>query len=192
MDFNFLFYDGFETLDIFGPIEVFSAIEDANLNYFSIDGGLIKSEQGYEINTKSADEINKNGILVIPGAEDTNIHVTYDDFIDELRSLCESAEYVLSICTGSALLAKAGVLDNRSATSNKLAFEWVKTVSSKVNWIRNARWVVDGKYYTASGVAAGMDMAFGFANDLFGDEMTDKISEEIEYVWNPNKDCDVF
>ena len=88
-------------------------------------------------------------------------------FINTLRNLCDRAENVLSICTGSALLAKSGVLDKRNATSNKKALDWVRSISQNVNWIKKARWVVDEKYYTSSGVSAGMDMSLGFISDLF-------------------------
>ena len=166
MDIYFLFFENFETLDIFGPIEILSRIDNATLHYISLLGGLIKSRQGYAIKTVSTIECRPNSVLVIPGGQGTRKLVNDDIFISKLRTLCQSAEYVLSICTGSVLLAKTGVLDNRKATSNKKAFEWVQSVSSNVNWIRKARWVVDGKYYTSSGVSAGMDMALGFVNDI--------------------------
>lgn len=192
MDIYFLFFEDYETLDIFGPIEILSRIDNATLHYISFQSGLIKSRQGYAIHTTNSLEIRPNSILVIPGGQGTRKLVNDDIFISKLRNLCQSAEYVLSICTGSALLAKAGVLDNRKATSNKKAFEWVQSVSSNVNWIRNARWVVDGKYYTSSGVSAGIDMALGFVSDLFGKDKAIQIARDIEYIWNSNRNTDCF
>lgn len=90
------------------------------------------------------------------------------------------------------MLAKSGVLDKRNATSNKKAFDWVRSISQNVNWIKKARWVVDEKYYTSSGVSAGMDMSLGFISDLFGIEKAKQIAFDIEYFWNSNKECDVF
>lgn len=81
-----------------------------------------------------------------------------------LKHLAEESHFCLSICTGSALLAKCGVLNNIKATSNKKALEWVKQTNENVIWIDKARWVVDGKFYTSSGVSAGMDMALGFVS----------------------------
>lgn len=72
------------------------------------------------------------------------------------------------------------------------AFDWVKSISRKVNWIKNARWVVDEKYYTSSGVSAGMDMSLGFVRDLFGKEKAQQIAADIEYIWNSNREFDVF
>ncbi|MCH5165423.1 MAG: DJ-1/PfpI family protein [Clostridiales bacterium] len=184
MDINFLFFNDFETLDIFGPIEILSRIENVKAHFISFQGGLIKSKQGHEIETENIATVNLKDVLVIPGGQGTRILVNDKEFISQLTILCSKAEYVLSICTGAALLAKTGLLDNRKATSNKKAFEWVKSISSNVNWIRNARWVVDNKFYTSSGVSAGMDMALGFVSDLFGVKKAKQIAEDIEYIWN--------
>ncbi len=192
MDIYFLFFEDFETLDVFGPVEVLSRIDNVKLHYISISGGLIRSKQGYYIQTESITEIAPNSILVVPGGQGTRSLVSDELFITTLRNLCNRAKNVLSICTGSALLAKSGVLDNRKATSNKKAFEWVQITSSNINWIRNARWVIDGKYYTSSGVSAGMDMALGFVSDLYGNDKAMQIAKDIEYVWNSNSNMDCF
>lgn len=109
-----------------------------------------------------------------------------------LKHLAEESRFCLSICTGSALLAKCGVLNNIKATSNKKALEWVKQTNENVIWIDKARWVVDGKFYTSSGVSAGMDMALGFVSDQFGKDKAYEISEFIEYIWNEDKSKDTF
>ena len=119
MDINFLLFEDFETLDIFGPIEILARIDNVSLHYVSIEGGLIKSRQNYYIQTEAVSTIKTNGFLVIPGGQGTRSLINDESFIAKLESICQSAEYVLSICTGSALLAKTGVLDNRNATSNK-------------------------------------------------------------------------
>ena len=78
------------------------------------------------------------------------------------------------------------------ATSNKKAFEWAKSNSNQVTWVYHARWVNDGKFYTSSGVSAGMDMALGFVRDLYGMEKAEKIAQDIEYVWNKDSEADPF
>ena len=98
----------------------------------------------------------------------------------------------LAICTGSALLAKTGLMDGRRATSNKRAFDWVKSVNSKVDWLPKARWVIDGKFYTSSGVSAGIDMSLGFISDIFGTNTAEEIANSIGFVWNSDKDNDLF
>lgn len=189
MNINILFFEDYETLDVFGPIEILSRIENVKMHYVSIYGGLIKSRQGYEIKTESISTINSEGVLVIPGGQGTRTLINDKKYITELKEHCLNAEYVLSICTGSALLAKTGLLSNRNATSNKKAFEWVKSISNNVNWIRKARWVVDDKFYTSSGVSAGIDMSLGFVSDMFGVKKAEQIADDIEYVWNKNRDA---
>ena len=192
MRINCLFFEDYETLDIFGPIEVLSRIDGAELHYVSMEGGAVRSRQGFSIQTEASCAAEKGGILVIPGGMGTRRLVNDDAFISELRELCISSEYVLTICTGSALVAKTGLLDGVKATSNKRAFDWVRSVSGNVLWAPKARWAVDGKYYTASGVSAGIDMALGFMSDIEGREKAEQTASGIEYIWNRDRDEDPF
>jgi len=138
------------------------------------------------------DEIQQKDIIVIPGGWGTRKLVSDTDFIRKLGSLASECEYVLCVCTGSALLSKTGLLDDRKATSNKISWEWVVNQNNNVKWIKKARWVVDGKYYTSSGVTAGIDMALGFIRDTISYEAAKKISSGLEYVWNEDKNHDPF
>lgn len=113
-------------------------------------------------------------------------------FIEKIKSLAQSSEYVLTVCTGSALLAKTGLLDSLKATSNKRSFEWVKSCNKNVHWISKARWVVDGKFYTSSGISAGIDMALDFVSDRFGKDLAIQIAKRTEYRWNEDRDNDEF
>ena len=112
--------------------------------------------------------------------------------IDKIREVCLLSQFVFTVCTGSALLAKTGLLDGRNATTNKKAFDWVTTQGQNVNWIRKARWTKDEKYYTSAGVSAGMDMTLGFLSDIHGIEFARKAAFEIEYDWKENMDDDIF
>ncbi|MDR1976999.1 MAG: DJ-1/PfpI family protein [Campylobacteraceae bacterium] len=184
MNINCLLFDGFETLDLFGPVEVFGKIDEYDIKYYSMQGGIITSAQNSKIATEHIDRIHSSGILLVPGGHGTRALVNDIDFIGKLKDIAEKSIWCLSVCTGSALLAKTGLLDNRNATSNKIAFEWVKSVNKNVNWQYNARWVVDGKYYTSAGISAGMDMSLGFIADRFDKERACYIANIIEYKWN--------
>lgn len=192
MDINIILFNDFETLDIFGPIEVLASIETHKLHYYSVKGGVIVSSQGTRIITENLRNANKKGIMVIPGGRGTRKLVEDIEFLDTIRTYIEEAQYCLSICTGSALLAKTHLLDGSRATSNKKAFSWVESTSNKVTWIRKARWVVDGKFYTSSGVSAGIDMTLGFISDIYGIDKAEQIAEDIEYLWNKNMQEDLF
>ncbi len=98
----------------------------------------------------------------------------------------------MSVCSGSWILAKAGLLDGRRATSNKIFFELATQQSDKVEWIDEARWVEDGSIFTSSGVSAGMDMALAVIASLFGKEAALKVAIGTEYVWNQDPDNDPF
>lgn len=187
---NVLLFPEFETLDAFGPVEVLGCVPEYQLHYVSITGGTIKSKQGIHIFTENVKETDLSGVLLIPGGLGTRALVMEPEFIETLKDIVMQSEYCLTVCTGSALLAKTKLLDNRKATSNKNAFEWVKSVNTNVHWVNRARWVVDQKYYTSSGISAGIDMALGFIADRFGVNRAKNIAESIEYIWNsdPNED----
>jgi putative intracellular protease/amidase len=192
MNINCLLFDDFETLDLFGPVEVFGKVEEYEIKYYSINGGNIISRQNTQVYTENANTIHSNGILLIPGGQGTRALVNDTDFIRKLKHLVENSEWCLTICTGSALLARTGLLDNCNATSNKIAFEWVRGNGKNVNWKYKARWVVDKKYYTSSGISAGIDMSLGFVFDRFGEEKVKEITRMMEYEWKNNEDDDPF
>jgi putative intracellular protease/amidase len=189
-----LLFDNFETLDVFGPVEIFGRLtDDYNVSFYSLAGGLIENTHGVSILTKSLAVI-ENGVYIflIPGGYGTRVEVNNGLLIDKIKKIAELSEYVLAVCTGTALLAKAGLLDGRKATSNKRAFDWVTTQGLNVNWVRRARWVVDAKYYTSSGVSAGMDMTLGFLQDMHGVKFAREVAHTIEYTWQEDKHEDDF
>lgn len=192
MDVNILLFPDFETLDAFGPAEVFGRIDAYRLRYISMTGGTMRSKQGVRVLTEEITRINPCGILLIPGGQGTRTLVHDVDFIERLSKAAMQATYCLTVCTGSALLAKTGLLDGKRATSNKKAFGWVKSVNAKVLWMGKARWVADQKYYTSSGVSAGIDMALGFVAEQFGVDKAREVAEHIEYSWNSDPDHDPF
>lgn len=192
VNFNVILFNDFETLDAFGPVEVMGKLDKYySIEYYSQNGGIIKSSQNVRVDTLQITDI-KDGILLIPGGIGTRSEVENAEFILKIKELAEKSQYVLTVCTGAALLAKTGLLKNLKATTNKMAFDVVAEIDREVHWIRKSRWVNDGKYYTASGVSAGMDMVLGFVSDKVGNEAAEKIAKGIEYIWNKNKDDDPF
>lgn len=194
MKFNIILFHDFETLDVFGPVEIFGKVDDFDIEYYSLNGGLVTNRDNIRISTKPFDEIptNENNILFIPGGLGTRSIINDKVWIENIKVLAENSIYVITVCTGSALLAKTGLLDGSSATSNKRSFEWVMESSDKVKWVRKARWVVDGKYYTSSGISAGIDMALGFVSDIKGIEFARQIAYRVEYNWQQDKESDQF
>jgi len=194
MEIAVLIFDDFETLDVFGPVEIFGRlVELYSVKFYSINGGIINNKHGISILSDKLDNINnETEILLIPGGLGTRTEVFNDKLIEQIKLIAGKSKYILTVCTGSALLAKTGLLDNKTATSNKRAFDWVITNGPYVRWNKNARWTVDENVYTSSGVSAGMDMAFGFLSDRYGVEFARRIARKIEYIWNENKNVDHF
>lgn len=192
MNVNIFLFPDFETLDAFGPVEVLGRIEEYRLHYVSVNGGLVTSKQGIPVLTEKIADTDPSGILLIPGGMGTRPLLHNADFLEELAGMAKPSAYCLTVCTGSALLAQAGLLDGKKATTNKMAFETVRSLNQNVIWLGRARWVVDGKYYTSSGISAGIDMALGFAADRFGREKANKIAQHIEYIWNADQENDPF
>ncbi len=192
-DVNIVVFDGFEPLDVFGPFEVFINTDGACVRIFSLDGPGVKvSEGGARVEALGPEEIDPRGVLLIPGGSGTRALVDDDRWLNNLRSLVARSSQVLTVCTGSALLAAAGALDGRRATSNDLAFDWVVSTCERVDWIKEARWVVDGKFRTSSGISAGIDMALDYVEDTCGPEAADKASTQMEYIRNRQSGYDAF
>jgi transcriptional regulator GlxA family with amidase domain len=112
--------------------------------------------------------------------------------LDWLKARSAEAEIVSTVCTGTAILARTGVLDGKRATTNKRAFRWVVEQGPKVNWAREARWVEDGKFATSSGVSAGIDMSLAVMSRLYGADTAEKIAVAMEYDWHRDASWDPF
>ncbi len=194
MNIGILLFEDFETLDVFGPVEIFGVLkEHYQLFFYSFSGGLIKNSHGVSVQSRNIDEI-ENGIdiFLIPGGYGTRKEVDNVLLIDKIKQISLLSKYVLTVCTGSALLAKTGLLDDRKATSNKKAFDWVISQGKKVNWTKKARWTKDEKFYTSAGVSAGMDMTLGFLCDIHGIDFARQTAFRIEYEWIEDMENDNF
>ena len=194
MNIAVLLFDDFETLDVYGPVEIFGRLVDLyTVKFYSLNGGLVKNRHGLSVLTEKLENINHDlEIFVVPGGLGTRKEVDNNLLIDKIKEISNDSKFVFTVCTGSALLARTGLLDYKRATSNKRAFAWVVSNGPNVKWDKKARWVVDGKFYTSSGVSAGMDMSLGFLADWHGIEFARRMAFEIEYNWVEDKDNDSF
>ncbi|WP_084010155.1 DJ-1/PfpI family protein [Pandoraea oxalativorans] len=186
-------YPGFETLDVFGPVEMWGELPGYRIAMVSQHGGRVKSVQGVETHaTYSFADAPQFDILMVPGGEGARNEVNNARLLEFIRRQDTHTQWTVSVCTGAALLAKAGILRGRNATSNKQVFEFAEAQDPGVHWQKNARWVVDGKYVTSSGISAGTDMALGLVEKLYGRRMAEKIAEAAEYQWNDDPTRDPF
>lgn len=194
LQIGLLLFPDFELLDAYGPLELLGALEPRpSLFTIAETPGIIHSHQGPKtIADCSWHAVKTLDILLVPGGQGVRKEIHNADLINALKSLASQAKIVASVCTGSALLAKAGLLDKRRATSNKQAFAWVSSQSPSTHWVQKARWVKDDLFFTSSGVSAGMDMTLAMIAQLFGRAESLRIARYAEYLWNENPDNDPF
>lgn len=186
-------FDGFELLDVFGPVELV-AMAGLPVDFVGPVAGPVASSQGVEVvAARDYAEVAETDVLLVPGGAGTRPLAVDSGFLAWLRSAGEQSRLVTSVCTGSALLAAAGLLDGRRATSNKRAWAWASGFGEgRVTWVPQARWVEDGDRWTSSGVAAGMDMAVALIAHLLGPEVARAACDRIEYEPHADADHDPF
>lgn len=194
MTIGAVIFPGFELLDMYGPLEMFGMLEDApTIRMIAETEAPVESRQGPKTLVDATFAARASyDLLLVPGGPGTRPGVENRGLIDWLGLAADASEVVATVCTGSALLARAGRLDGLAATSNKAAFAWVKAQGPKVDWKPEARWVEDGKFFTSSGVSAGMDMALGLIERLYGAAEAERIATRTEYDWKRDPAWDPF
>lgn len=187
-------FDGFGLLDLFGPLELLGQLPDHfDLRLIGPSSAPVRSGQGTRCTPdQTLEDVGGCDILLVPGGPGTRNLVRDRPFLDQLNRLGESASLVTSVCTGSALLAAAGLLNGYRATSNKAAFGWAMSQGPHVHWVGTARWVHDRDRWTSSGVAAGMDMTLALIADLHGQDTAQRIADMTELEWHTDADWDPF
>ncbi|KAL7752354.1 hypothetical protein RI367_002400 [Sorochytrium milnesiophthora] len=198
-----LLYPGFEALDVFGPLEFFNMLSyshDLRLSLIStVDSDTLDPVSTRGPPTPDSPKIPRieqsvvpthtldtapDGLdaLLVPGGQGSRTLVNDTRVLDYIRDQAAQADYFLTVCTGSALAAAAGVLDGKNATSNKNAWKWATAQGPNVHWQPRARWVVDGTTWTSSGVSAGMDMTVAFIKQVWGADVAKTVAKIVEYV----------
>ena len=149
-------YEGFELLDLFGPLEMFGNVGPGlRIATVAERAGPVRSAQGPSAVARHAfADCPALDLLLVPGGFGSVPQLENEGLLDFLRKRSGGARAVLSVCSGSALLARAGLLDGRRATSNKQYFSLARAQGPSVEWVEAARWVEDGPFFTSSGVSA--------------------------------------
>jgi putative intracellular protease/amidase len=187
-------YPGFELLDVFGPLEMFGNLPGVvDVAIVAQRKGAVPSAQGPSV---VADygflDCPRLDLILVPGGIGSRAEVDNPVLLDWLAQRVDAAEVAMTVCTGTALFARAGVLDGRRATTNKMMFNWVAEQGPKVHWVKEARWVEDGKFVTSSGVSAGMDMALAVIARMSGEQISRALAMATEYEWHREASWDPF
>ena len=188
-----ILYPDFEVLDVFGPVEMWAYAPGLQVVFIAETAGPVRSAQGVsavaEYGFANAPAMD---IMMVTGGNGTRAQLNNAAYIKFVQDADKTTTLTTSVCTGSALLARAGLLKGKRATSNKTYFSLATAQDSSVDWVKKARWVEDGKYITSSGVSAGTDMALGVLARLYGKPAAAQLARTLEYVWNDDSTADPF
>ncbi|HEY8303337.1 MAG TPA: DJ-1/PfpI family protein [Solirubrobacteraceae bacterium] len=188
MDIAILIYPRFTALDAVGPYEVLSRLPDARVTFVAEYASPQRTDTTHLAILADAaiEDLPHPDILVVPGGpgqtalmEDGPVHAW-------LRAAHETSTWTTSVCTGSLILAAAGLLDGRRATSNWQAIEELRALGANAV---EERVVFDGKLVTSAGVTAGIDMALQLASRIGGERLAQAIQLGLEYDPQPPFDA---
>lgn len=180
MQIAFLLYDGFAALDITGPYEVLSNLPDSDLVFVAEEAGPVRNQPGSLalVADRTLSEVPSPDIFVVPGGFGTRRLLDHEPLLGWIRSAHESSTWTTSVCTGSLLLAAAGLLDGVPATTHWLARDTLARLGATPV---GQRVVQQGNIITAAGVSSGIDMALRLVQMLRGDEAAQAVQLGIEY-----------
>lgn len=197
-------YPGFEALDAFGPLNCLndlSRIESLTLAVLasSLDPVTTKSPKypngiGQSIlPTHTFADPPELDVLLVPGGQGARgSPLEILETIAFIRDYYPKLKYLITVCTGAGLAARAGVLNGKQATTNKKAWKETVVLGPEVNWIPHARWVTDGNIWTSSGVSAGIDVTLAWIEELFGKDKAQFIADSNEYTRHKDSRFDPF
>ncbi|KAK1216253.1 hypothetical protein PQX77_021127 [Marasmius sp. AFHP31] len=208
VDFGIVLFDSFDIIDVGGPfsaLNLLSMRHPMNLHLIAntLDPVSTKPRsaamnphnsnfsQSLVPTHTFSNPPEKLDVLFVPGGLGSR-SPDLDNQIKFIRETYPKVQYLLSICTGAWLTARAGVLDNRNATSNKRSWAGREGLGNNTNWITHARWVEDGNVWTSSGVAAGIDATLAWMEKVYGNETATDIANGMEYLRVLNSTYDPF
>jgi transcriptional regulator GlxA family with amidase domain len=188
MNIAILLYDKFTALDAIGPYEVLSRLPGASVTFVAAERGPVRTDNGMLtlLVEHSLDDVREPDIVLVPGGPGEVAARAGGAALEWLRAVDRTSTWTTSVCTGSLVLAAAGLLDGRRATTHWLAFDELRRLGAEVV---DERVVFDGKLVTAAGVSAGIDMALALAARIAGEEIAQAIQLGIEYDPQPPFDA---
>ena len=188
MQIAIMVYPGYTALDFIGPYEVLRNMPGAEVRFVWHEPGPIAADSGVLLigATHSFDETPSPDIVLIPGGAATFQHARDEKVLDWVRRAHTTSTWTTSVCSGSVILAAAGVLDGRRATSHWMALPMLKPFG--VRPVGDQRIVHEDKIVTAAGVSAGIDLAMWLYGQICGDAKAKAVQLVIEYDPQPPYD----
>jgi len=188
MNIAILLYDRFTALDAIGPYEVLSRLPGAELRFVAAEPGPVRTDNGMLtlVAEHALADVREPDIVLVPGGPGEVAARAGGDALEWLRAADRTSTWTAAVCTGSLILAAAGLLDGRRATTHWLALEQLQELGAEAV---SERVVFDGKIVTAAGVSAGIDMALALAAKVAGAQVAQAIQLGIEYDPQPPFDA---
>lgn len=186
---DILIFDGVEVLDFAGPFEVFGVAgarpgpAPFDVRTVALDGRPVLARNGLSVNPAPAAARDSPDILVVPGGHGARREMLNPLTLDYVRQTSARAEFVLSVCTGSLLLASAGLLEGLYATTHHAALRELEALRGDFVVLPDARIVDNGRIVTSSGVSAGIDVALYLVGNLLGIDAADEAARYMHYDW---------
>jgi len=177
-------YEGFTALDAIGPFEVLSRVRGAEVTFVGERQGPVRTENGHAALHVDVEleELTEPEIVCVPGGFGSRALLDDERLLGWIRHAHQHSEWTTSVCTGSLLLAAAGVLDGVPATTHWLAMDLLETLGARPV---EERIVEQGKLITAAGVSAGIDMALTLVARIAGEKAAQAVQLSIEYDPQP-------
>jgi transcriptional regulator GlxA family with amidase domain len=179
-----LVYDNVTMIDIAGPADVFSHANDFGADYetvlISADGGNVKASNGLTLTAElAAADAGALDTVVIPGAYGMVTKPFAQPLMDAVAILTAESKRIASVCTGAFLLAQAGLLDHRSATTHWTRADLFARSFPSVTVMPDSLFVRDGNIITSAGVSSGIDLALAIVEDDYGPEVASKVARQM-------------
>jgi transcriptional regulator GlxA family with amidase domain len=179
----FVLYEQMTALDLVGPYEVLASHPAVTALFAADRRGRVRCDKGISLLADVAfTDISEPGLIVVPGSSHWRSALDREPLITWLADVHGSATLTTSVCTGSTLLAKAGILRGRHATTHWVARDALASLGAIV---KNDRVVIDGNVITSAGVSAGLDMGLTMAARLWGEPAARAIQLGLEYDPQP-------
>ncbi|MEU8587542.1 DJ-1/PfpI family protein [Streptomyces sp. NPDC048664] len=183
-----LLYDRFTALDVVGPYEMLCRLPGAETVFVAERPGPVANDRGdlVLVADKAFGQVPAPGIVLVPGGPGQTAQMRNTALLDWLRAADAASTWTTSVCTGSLLLGAAGLLKGRRATSHWLALDALAAYGAEPT---GERVVMDGKFVTAAGVSAGIDMGLTLVGRIAGDEHAQAVQLAVEYDPRPPYDA---